>query len=569
MIPIYQFGTFDVANYGDLLFPLLAQKRLALSPMDLVPVSPLGGDPVWNDCVACRGLQDVEVIEPPAGILIGGGNIIHLSMTHLEAYETGFASLFGYPDLWIGASRLACAGVPVCWNAPGVPAAFPQEHWPMIRACLDRSTYLCVRDEQSRRFLLEVKPEADVVVCPDPGWDVSNLWADHELAQAFENAFVCRGREKQPRTIAVHVNSRSLASADMLTLASRLDQISRKMEALIILLAIGPCHRDDELARQISGLMETRPLLVDVPNSLREITACIALSAIYIGASMHGLIAASAFGVPGICVNPGEKTKFQELLDHLGREEAWAKSWDSVPDQVFSMNPDQRKIRLLDLRRNMQDKVNRHWEHILNLLQKPPQAIRDFSQARHRAREDFAAYRADLAAREAIRMASLYEKAKKESRQRKIVEVENAPSPGQDRGIRSRPADSPDWELRRMTTELKRANQALLEARVKMADQRRTLRNYHQELYSVYRSRSWRYMRPLRGTAEGIRRLVSVAFRPDVREVLKKMYYLMPGRIRNTRLLENMKNGFKRKETHCSRQQWTRQDPSPRGFSED
>jgi len=120
-----------------------------------------------------------------------------------------------------------------------------------------------------------------------------------------------------------------------------------------------------------------------------------------------------------------------------------------------------------------------------------------------------------------------------------------------------------------MTTELKHANQAFFEARKIMAEQEKTLKKYRQELYSVYRSRSWRFTRPLRGTAEGIRYLSSAAFRPNVRWVLKKLYYLIPGFFRNTWFLEKMKNGFKEKEHHYSRQQRIQQDLIPEWLSDD
>ena len=51
------FGTFDVENYGDLLFPLLLERRLSGLCDRFVHVSPRGGPPPWNDCVETIGFD--------------------------------------------------------------------------------------------------------------------------------------------------------------------------------------------------------------------------------------------------------------------------------------------------------------------------------------------------------------------------------------------------------------------------------------------------------------------------------------------------------------------------------
>ena len=45
------FGTFDVENYGDLLFPLVLERRLADLCDEFIRVSPVGGPPLWQDRV--------------------------------------------------------------------------------------------------------------------------------------------------------------------------------------------------------------------------------------------------------------------------------------------------------------------------------------------------------------------------------------------------------------------------------------------------------------------------------------------------------------------------------------
>ncbi len=124
-VRIAQLGTFDVANYGDLLFPLLAHRRLERFFPDLHMdfVSPVGGDPVWSDCVASVPWQSfAECIESYDAILVGGGNIIRLNPTDLGHYQEGLTPLLAYARLWAAFAELNQKGIPILWNAPGVPS---------------------------------------------------------------------------------------------------------------------------------------------------------------------------------------------------------------------------------------------------------------------------------------------------------------------------------------------------------------------------------------------------------------------------------------------------------------
>src|SRR5207244_4647045 len=64
-------GTFDVQNFGDLLFPIVTARRLG--DVDLVFVSPVGGPPVWNDTVETLPLPALLADTSPFdGISLGG-----------------------------------------------------------------------------------------------------------------------------------------------------------------------------------------------------------------------------------------------------------------------------------------------------------------------------------------------------------------------------------------------------------------------------------------------------------------------------------------------------------------
>src|SRR5689334_12775587 len=99
------FGTFDVQNYGDLLFPLVVENALKDEADSFVHVSPVGGKP-YADVPASVGFEEFfRSSDTVDGVIIGGGNILHSRTTTLPAYSS--VKTRAYPELWIGAARYA------------------------------------------------------------------------------------------------------------------------------------------------------------------------------------------------------------------------------------------------------------------------------------------------------------------------------------------------------------------------------------------------------------------------------------------------------------------------------
>src|SRR5690606_19848210 len=150
MSVILHFGTFDVSNYGDLLFPPLALKELSDSvEAELRWISPAGGAMLgFTDCLPSRSLEDLfTASELVKGALIGGGNIIHCLPSTLPAYMAAGRRPSAYGDLWIAPAYGLPDETPIAWNAPGVPAPFPQHYHPLVKSALQRVNYLSARDD--------------------------------------------------------------------------------------------------------------------------------------------------------------------------------------------------------------------------------------------------------------------------------------------------------------------------------------------------------------------------------------------------------------------------------------
>lgn len=328
--PIAHYGTFDVANYGDLLFPLVLERRLGdLGP--IVHVSPIGGPPPIAGGVPSRAAESIE--GPLAGVVVGGGHLIHAAPAPLAAYQPDPArALKAYPALWLGAAEQALrTGAPLVWNGPGVPSAFGPRAAAVLDWATDLADVLSVRDARSAALLRQAGCRRAVEVVPDTGFEVASLFTSAELDHAYQEAFRARDVPRAGPSIAFHANARYLRE-EVPLIAARIERIAERAGATPILLALGACHGDDALARALGARIGRPALVVDRPASLCELAACIARSQAYLGSSLHGAITALAFGGKAAIVarEGGDGGKFSGLLARHGLESWLLPDWETA-----------------------------------------------------------------------------------------------------------------------------------------------------------------------------------------------------------------------------------------------
>lgn len=370
---ILHFGTFDVPNYGDLLFPLILEKRLADLQAEFVHVSPAGGGPVWADCVPTVAARTVLRDGAQAdAVIVGGGHIVHGMFTRLKYYQAAdhLGALVAYPSLWLGASYLAArSNAALVWNAPGIPHAFGPLASKLAAWAAGVTDYLAVRDDASRSFLVQAGVSQPVHVVPDTALEVVDLWPAEALAAAYRAAFEERGQAVPRRSVAFHLNARYVDDASA-TLAARLDDMAAQLDAQPILLAIGPCHNDDALAREVGQHMRSRPLVVDVPRGLREIAACIGHSEAYLGSSMHGFVTACSFGRRALLVASADIPKFKGLLAQLDLEPWLCATWDDAARLLPQFTQPSGAIWKTALAR-VKPLLDDHWARVRTVLLNP------------------------------------------------------------------------------------------------------------------------------------------------------------------------------------------------------
>lgn len=361
-------GTFDVDNYGDLLFPLVAADRLAPHGIEVIPVSPTNV-PVarLSDAPRPQGMAEALADRSPiAGILIGGGYIVHKLRAPLPEYLPAGVMDWAYASLWMGATLAgAVRDVPVIWNAPGVPVPIGgANRRQLVGAALRSASHLAVRDPGSVEFLAPTGA-GPIEVVPDTALGLARLWPRPTLLPDYRALLLRGGLPADVRTLAIHPRPRSLGKLAPAALARMIDDFARSADLVPVMLTIGDSFQDGTFVREISSHLTVRHLCLDAPNSLRETAAAIAGSAGYIGASMHGYVTAAAYDIPGVLVARPMHRKFPGLVGQLGRPGDLVRDWSDgfaplrrsltsgagpiIPDAVHAA-------------------IDRHWQTVLRIL---------------------------------------------------------------------------------------------------------------------------------------------------------------------------------------------------------
>ncbi len=136
-------GAFDVDNFGDLLFPLVAAHALRsrLRKVDLL-VYGVADRPAYAGLPPVRAAERLpEELADVDLLLVGGGDIIRFDGHELIGHASGWVD---FPELWLKPTLTAAErGVPVVWNAVGVPWRFRRRSHSTVAAALRCVDYPC------------------------------------------------------------------------------------------------------------------------------------------------------------------------------------------------------------------------------------------------------------------------------------------------------------------------------------------------------------------------------------------------------------------------------------------
>ncbi|GAA4883873.1 hypothetical protein GCM10023311_02680 [Flaviramulus aquimarinus] len=350
MIKVAHFGTFDVDNYGDLLFPHIAEYRLPKYQWE--HISPTNNPTVFKDAKPIVSFEKARNNVFDA-IAIGGGNIIHLLDNHNTVYNniTGFS----YANLWVGAAKMAIEQkIPYIFNAPGISKNFNRYIKKRIAsATFKNSNYVAFRDRFSkeiacRTFKNKTIFESKLTVVPDTAFEINKLWPLEKT--------------KVSDYITVNLNERYHINIEETALG--LDQISSKLKMPIKLIVIGDCHGDKAFTIKVSKKMKSEHTIVN-SDELKKVAQVIGHGKHFFGSSMHAFITALSYGIPALLVlNKKPLNKFIGLLEIAALESnVICKSFDEALKRTNSPAILSKKAR-----QKIQSDLNTHWNKIDDII---------------------------------------------------------------------------------------------------------------------------------------------------------------------------------------------------------
>lgn len=299
-------GTFDVGNYGDLLFPLIAEAELTerLGSVTLHRFSYHARTlPEWPfEVTSVTALP--QMIHRLDGLIIGGGHIVRFDKEVAPGYGPPTPEIHHPTGYWLTPALLALQhDVPVVWNAPGMYKEIPTWADPLMEMVLTLSRYVAVRDESSRASL-EHLTSAPVAVVPDTAFRIPRL-LNLEGPPSVEFTRLCEVSGLDGPYIVIQP---ALGVEGFVRCLEHHPQQFRSLRFLA--LPIGPVLGDHQalIDPDLPGVVR----LADWPTPLL-IAELIGRSEAVVGQSYHLFITALASGVPVFTRQDLSKDKYSGL----------------------------------------------------------------------------------------------------------------------------------------------------------------------------------------------------------------------------------------------------------------
>lgn len=355
------FGTFDVQNYGDLLFPLIAEAELTerLGAVTLHRFSYQSRrQPEWPYHVT--SLEELPgKMAGFDGALIGGGFIIRFDKYVAPGYGPSIKAIHHPTGYWLSPALIALQhNVPLMWNAPGMHCNdIPEWAEPLVKLALEHSQYIAVRDTPTQIDLSRFVDIGGIELVPDTGFGVSRL-----VDMGHPSAGFIKLRESSSlRDPYVIVQSGSIQNS-FWRFAKQ--HSSRLRDLRFLSLPISPIFGDEETnAINLPGLVRLpawpEPLLL--AELISHATAVV-------GHSYHLAITALSFGVPVFSSANLSEGKYTALADFETVYPFTSETEMNIDSFIARLEkaPPSPNTRLA------LDRLVRHWDRVATILREGP-----------------------------------------------------------------------------------------------------------------------------------------------------------------------------------------------------
>jgi hypothetical protein len=345
VVTIKQLGTFDVENYGDLLYPVVFRRALQERDprLALGAYSPLAGDAphaAGFETRAARTLFEPARAGADGGsggdrLVVGGGDILRTDGETLAAHyvrgagaglrrEVGVAGSVRYHALrrvaawraerfrardfarrWLSytdpgpflvdPARLPGGDGAVCYLSCGVPHDFAPGEREAVARVFERARFVYLRDEQSADKLRRCGVRRELHVAPD-----LVVLLGRQLGRAAEAAkgrALLKGLGVDTAAPVLCFQSMPYPGFDAAEVARQLARHRRRTRAEVVLLPLGRCHGDAEFLRLVAEASGGDFKFADA-RTVADAVSVIAACDLFAGTSLHGNVTAFSFGIP-------------------------------------------------------------------------------------------------------------------------------------------------------------------------------------------------------------------------------------------------------------------------------
>ncbi len=310
-------GVFDLANYGDHLFPIIFKSEMEKRGLniELILFSPIECEQAFDNSVhvySLRNLEKMQMENSFDAFIIAGGEIIHL-FRFFQKTKIGAADYEEYPisETWLIPAFVANKyRVKLIWNTPGIPFPFDNHVKNFIKAICDSTDYLSIRNIFSKECLIECGINEDKIkIIPDTALALSKTIKFNYLVNIREHIL---SKEKY---IVFHCN-KFINENQISTVIKCLEKLAKK-GFKIVLLPLAYTHGDDVVLQKINELSNYQFFVFDKSLSIDEMISVLAGCFLYIGVSFHGAITALQYGKKVIAFDYMKNDKTRNLFEYF------------------------------------------------------------------------------------------------------------------------------------------------------------------------------------------------------------------------------------------------------------
>jgi hypothetical protein len=328
-----EFGTFDVQNYGDLLYPILFEKMFQQRNETRIihKFSLMGSKSLQNSGYDTRPVGKLfsSRLGQPHTLIVGGGDLLrtdwdvmasHYRSLYLPRQKqsplSGWLRLFkrrrnlsaetdrkfrrqhmNYPA--VGPFIIEPGGdsdiKSVAYCSCGVPFPFDEQLKQRVAGAFDKSTFIYVRDHTSENALIQAGVTRKIHVAPDLIVTLSDFFDAAAERKKGRAVLQQRGVDIGRRILCFQSNPQSPDNSD--ELARQLKTYQARTGCVVALLPLGWCHGDREYLSQLAQDSRGAFKYIEL-DSIFDIIAVLAGCDVFLGTSLHGNITAFSFGIP-------------------------------------------------------------------------------------------------------------------------------------------------------------------------------------------------------------------------------------------------------------------------------